>query len=133
METRKKVIVFGIFDGIHEGHRDFLRQARMHGDILVVIVGRDSVSKKLKGKVPKYSEEERRKLVEEVVDKAVLGDIELSTYAVLQDLRPDVICIGYDQEELEKDLAKWLKNEKKVKVIKLHVYQPDMYHSSLLK
>ena len=55
---RKRVVVFGIFDGIHEGHRDFFRQAKEHGDELVVIVGRDSASLKWKGKQPKGRQQE---------------------------------------------------------------------------
>ena len=38
----KKVLVFGTFDGLHEGHKDFLRQAKQYGDHLTVVVGRDS-------------------------------------------------------------------------------------------
>ncbi|TSC56298.1 MAG: nucleotidyltransferase [Parcubacteria group bacterium Greene0714_21] len=112
--SKKRVVVFGIFDGVHEGHRDFFRQARQYGDELIVIVGRDEICRKLKNKTPKYSEEERCELVsqEPLVDKALLGDQELSTYQVLEELKPDVICFGYDQDALEKDVQAWLLNNK---------------------
>ena len=48
----QRVAVFGVFDGIHAGHQDFLRQAREYGDELVVIVARDKSVTQLKGKPP---------------------------------------------------------------------------------
>ena len=97
----KRVVVFGIFDGVHDGHRDFFRQAREYGDELIVIVGRDKISELLKKKIPKYSETERVDLAakEELVDSAVLGDEKLSTYSVLSSVNPEVICFGYDQSK----------------------------------
>lgn len=111
---RKRVVVFGVFDGVHEGHRDLFRQARQYGEELIVIVGRDEICRKLKNKTPEHSEEERCFLVsqEPLVDKALLGDQDLSTYQVLKDLKPDVICFGYDQNALEKDVQAWLAKNK---------------------
>ncbi len=112
MRKKKRVVVFGIFDGVHDGHRDFFRQARQYGNELIAVVGRDEICRKLKNKTPKHSEEERRQLVsqESLVDKALLGDHELSTYRVLENLKPNVICFGYDQDALEKDVQAWLSN-----------------------
>lgn len=132
----KQVVVFGIFDGIHDGHRDFFRQAKKYGDTLIAIVGRDEICQRLKNKKPRYSENERVELVakEEFVDKTVLGDSELSTYNVLVQLHPDVICLGYDQEELERDLKIWLKaHNKKISIHRLKPYKSERFHSSLLK
>jgi len=130
MIKKKRVVVFGIFDGIHQGHRDFFRQALRQGhsaelsrspqgkpkeDVeLVVIVGRDDICRTLKNKTPKHSEKERCLLVsqEPLVDKALLGDPTLSSYQVLENLKPDVICFGYDQDALEKDVQAWLSNNK---------------------
>ena len=130
----ERVVVFGIFDGIHEGHRNFFYQAFQHGDV-VAIVGRDTVSEQLKKRKPEHSEEERCQLVEQekYITKAVLGDTELSLYKVMAEVDPDIICLGYDQEELEKDLIKWLSSGKGLKIIKLHAYQPNVYHNSFLK
>ena len=134
MKKRNKVVVFGIFDGIHEGHRDLFRQAKEHGDELVVIVGRDSASLKWKGKKPRYSQETRLSLVsrEAQVDQAVLGDEEQSTYRVLGVLQPDVICLGYDQEALAGDVKPWLQlNGKNILLIVLKPFGPETYHNSL--
>ena len=143
---RKKVVVFGIFDGVHEGHRSLFRQARLRfaqslglpiKDVeLTVIVGRDSASLRWKNKKPRYSEETRRGLVskEAGVDSAVLGDEEQSSYKVLEDINPDVICLGYDQDALEKDIKEWLSRiGRNIPLIRLKPHQPETYHNSLVK
>ena len=55
----KKVVIFGVFDGIHEGHLAFIKEAKKQGNNLVAIVARDEMVQKLKGKIPKYNEVER--------------------------------------------------------------------------
>lgn len=113
---KKRVVIFGIFDGVHDGHQSLFSQAKEYGDELVVIVGRDSASLRLKGKKPKHPEETRRDLVskEELVDEAVLGDEKQSSYKMLENLQPDVICFGYDQDKLELDLKKWMEERKRI-------------------
>lgn len=131
---KKRVVVFGVFDGVHDGHRSLFRQARKYGDELIAIVGRDEICMRLKNRKPRHSENERVELVaaEELVDKAVLGDSELSTYTVLVQLNPDVVCLGYDQEELERDLKNWVQaHNKKIEIHRLKPYKPEEFHSSL--
>ena len=132
---KRKIVVFGIFDGIHAGHRDFFRQAKEYGDELIVIVGRDKIAELLKNKKPKYSETKRIDFVakEELVDSAVLGDEKLSTYGVLSSVNPEVICLGYDQQKLGENLQNWIqKNKKQIQVHYLKPYQNDTFHNSLL-
>lgn len=136
MRKKKRVVVFGIFDGVHEGHRSLFRQAKERGDELIVIVGRDSASLKWKGKESRYSEQERLTLVlkEQYVDNAVLGDQEQSTYKVLKSLNPDLICLGYDQAMLLKDLKLWLEQEKRIiPCVVLKPYRGSVLHTSLLR
>ena len=135
----KRVAVFGIFDGVHDGHRDLFKQAKELGDELVIIVGRDETAEKLKGKKPKYSEAERVKILraEPLVDEAVLGDTELSTYIVLERYNPDVVCLGYDQDELEADLRRWMalrrsQGKQNIDLCRAKPYKADTLHSSLL-
>lgn len=138
---KKKVVVFGIFDGVHEGHRSLFRQAlectRSDLEIgveLIVIVGRDSASLRWKNKKPQHSEKTRLSLVskEAGVARAVLGDEEQSSYKVLEDINPDVICLGYDQDALEGDIKRWLsKIRRNIPLIRLKSYQPETHHNSL--
>jgi FAD synthetase len=132
---KKRVVVFGIFDGVHDGHRDFFRQAKKMGDELWAIVGRDAVAKQLKGRKPKYGENERVQLVqaEPFVTNALLGDKELSNYSVLVHCNPDIVCMGYDQQELEVDLRRWVHEQgKNIQVYRAKPYRETEFHNSLL-
>ncbi|MDP3900809.1 MAG: adenylyltransferase/cytidyltransferase family protein [bacterium] len=108
---KRRVVVFGIFDEVHEGHRFLFEQAKQHGDELIAIVGRDSFVREFKHKEPKHSEQERVKMVREepLIDQVVLSDEMPSTYGVLEEIDPDVICLGYDQDALEKDVREWMR------------------------
>lgn len=131
----KKILVFGIFDGIHPGHISFLRQAKGYGDFLIVAAGRASACKKIKCKTPRLSLKHRINDLTAVhyVDRAVPGDIEQGSYLVILREKPDIICLGYDQKELANNLKKWLKsNNVGITVKILKSYKPDKYHNSLL-
>ena len=132
---KSQVVVFGIFDGVHEGHRDFFQQAREYGDALIVILGRDSSARSLKSRAPRYSEEERIKLIGQQpwVSDVVLGDEEQSSYRVLQQLSPDIICLGYDQQALWEDLQRWMiEVGKEIPIHFLKPYKPNIFHNALL-
>ena len=99
------VICFGTFDSLHAGHEDYFRQAREHGERLVVVVSRDVTVMDVKGDLPAMNEDERRMGVEghAYVDEAVFGSDE-DKYAVLEEIQPDIICLGYDQEAFTDNL-----------------------------
>lgn len=130
----KKVLVFGTFDGIHKGHLNFLQQAKEKGDYLVVVVARDRNVKKIKGDYPVRKEEERLKDLKLVgiAHKAMLGDL-ADPYKVISKIKPDIICLGYDQNSFTGNLEKEIEKRKlKVKIIKLKSYKAKTCHSSLI-
>lgn len=106
----KKVMAFGTFDGLHEGHRAFLKEARACGDHLTVVVARDHIVSALKGRFPKIDFRRRCKALmqQEGVDGVVGSDPDLGSWRVLQDCKPDVIAIGYDQTRLKESLESHL-------------------------
>lgn len=130
-------MVFGTFDTVHEGHRDFFRQARALAPepYLFVSVARDLVAERIKGVRPRRSESERSALLksETLVDEVVLGD-ESGYVAHIIAARPDVIALGYDQtgeyvENLERDLhAAGLI----AKIVRLKPHRPELYKTSKL-
>ncbi len=132
---QKKVLVFGTFDGLHEGHKDFLRQAKQEGDYLVVVVGRDSTVERVKKQLPKFNENERLAQVEqnEFVDFARLGNEGVSPYQVIQEVLPDIICMGYDQtffvDKLEEKIKEFGLN---IEIKRMKAFKPEIYKSSLL-
>ncbi len=128
----KKVIAFGTFDILHPGHLDFLKQAKEHGDFLVVVIGRDSNVESIKGGKPRNSEQKRLLEVYNVpeVDLALLGDKE-DPYKVIEEQKPDVICLGYDQDSYADKLDDELKKRGiNAKVARLKPHMPEKYKSS---
>ena len=129
-----KVMVFGTFDGLHEGHLDFFRQAKKYGDYLVVAVARDVNVKKIKNKLPVNNENERLNIVKQcsLVDEARLG-YENDPYKIIQEVNPDVICIGYDQNSFNKNLEARLKElGLDIKIYTLKAYRPEQFKSSIV-
>lgn len=128
----KTVMCAGTFDIIHPGHLYYLSESKKLGDRLVAVVARDSTSQKIKGKTPIHNEMERLEAVRSlsIVDKAVLGK-EGNIFDIVNEIKPDVICLGYDQkvskEELEKELEK---HGIKAEIFRLPAHKPHIYKSS---
>ena len=104
----KKGMVFGVFDGLHEGHKYFLKKAEEMCEQLVVVIARDEVAFALKGYAPKQSEEERVRTLKSLhpTFKVVLGDARSRKWTVLKTHTPDKIFLGYDQKEIGNELEK---------------------------
>ncbi|MBI4225308.1 MAG: adenylyltransferase/cytidyltransferase family protein [Candidatus Sungbacteria bacterium] len=136
MSKIKRVMVFGVFDRLHPGHLDFLRQAAEHGDELIAVVARDRMVAELKNKIPLHSEQERLAAVGKVLEVtlAVLGDEVQGSYNVIAEHKPDVICVGYDQHGLTKDLEEKmvLRSISQFIVVRLESHYPEKFHTSHL-
>jgi len=133
----KRVFVAGTFDGLHEGHRDYFRQAKRHGDVLITVVARDTTVEKIKGRRPRFQEEERLAAVaaEPLVDEALLGQAGEDRFAILRTLRPDVVFLGYDQPVSEEQLRERLREYglHQTSILRGSAFRPDLYKSSLLR
>ncbi len=129
-------MVFGAFDGLHPGHLDFFSQARRWGDWLIVSVGTDKNVQKIKGKKPLFSQGERLDLVKncKLVNETVLGSEE-DFYSHIAQVKPDVICLGYDQWANEADVIKELSRVglAKTKVVRLKPYNQKKAKSTIVK
>ena len=131
----RKVMVFGTFDNLHPGHLDFFAQAKKYGDYLIVVVARDINVKKYKGAPPAFSENARRKIVQKAknVDKAVLG-YKQNRFKIIKELKPDVVCLGYDQKmEIEILRQKLIELHVNAQIYRLAPFQPEKYKSSIIK
>lgn len=107
---RRRVLVFGTFDGCDLGHQLFLSAARKKGSELIAVVARDTHGETLKQKKPRYNEQDRLTRVKEDlnVSDATFSDEELGTYEVVTRIHPHVIVLGFDQIALEQDLRRWM-------------------------
>ncbi|MDD9953252.1 MAG: FAD synthase [Candidatus Woesearchaeota archaeon] len=104
-----RVLTFGTFDKLHPGHEFHLHTAKEHGDELYVVIARDDTVTSLKGKAPTQTQEERRVAVAalEYVDHAVIGN-EGDKLDIVVEIKPDIICLGYDQQSFTEQLQERL-------------------------
>lgn len=126
---KTRVVCAGTFDHLHLGHANFLKQAKALGDELVVIVARDENVKRIKNILSEHNEAERKENVEKtrIPDKVVLGLTEKDIFIILEQLKPDIIALGYDQRVSEEAIQKRLPN---CKIVRLKPFKPDKYKSS---
>ena len=125
VKKKKVVIASGTFDLLHLGHVKFLEEAKKAGGKnteLVVIVARDNTVKGRKGKTPVMPEDQRRALVEslKVVDEAILGSEDFSIDKVIQNIKPEIIAVGHDQNEIEGEVKKAIEERKAaIEIVKI--------------
>lgn len=115
-----KVMATGTFDLLHMGHIYYLKEAKKLGDKLVVVVATDKTVRRLKHE-PVNPEEVRLNLIKElkVVDEAYLGH-EDDIYEIVEEIKPDIIALGFDQIHDENTIKSQLKKRRlNVKVIRL--------------
>lgn len=135
-KKRRVVLASGVFDLLHLGHVKFLEEAKATGGKnaqLVVIIARDTTVEKTKGRKPIMPENQRRALVEslKVVDEAVLGLEDFDIGDVIKTVRPDVVALGYDQEDMLQRICEFLgRNNLKVQVMRIGKFEADELDSS---
>lgn len=131
----RRVMIFGTFDGVHDGHRSLFEQASALGDELLVVLARDEHVLELKGHVPTKLIAERLDCVacESEVTRVIEGDEELGSYAVIIEHEPTLVVIGYDQDELLQDLELWLEENKiEIPMHRAAAHMPEVFKTSLL-
>lgn len=104
----KKVLVGGVFSVLHPGHEYFLKKAKSMGDFLVVVIASDRTVMRMKGVLHKTASERKTRLEKTgIPDKVVIGSDE-NHFRVVEEEKPDVIVLGYDQE-IDKELLQRIK------------------------
>lgn len=138
MKNKEKlVLASGTFDLLHLGHVKYLEEAKKTGGKnakLVVIVARDKTVEKRKGRKPVMPEDHRRALVEslKVVDEALLGYENFDISKVIEDIKPDVIAVGYDQNGIEAQVRKAVEEKGlNIQVVKIGRFGKPELNSSL--
>ena len=132
----KKVLVFGTFDELHDGHRFFLRFAKEQGDFLVASVADDILVYMLKKRKPQHDQKARMQhlLDEGLVDQVIPGDNVQGTWTPIREVSPESIVVGYDQDELYKALlAAKDKYGFTFTLLRAPSHEGDTLHTSLLR
>jgi D-beta-D-heptose 7-phosphate kinase/D-beta-D-heptose 1-phosphate adenosyltransferase len=120
----KIVLTQGVYDLIHEGHARYLEAARSHGDILIVGVDSDALTKKRKGpNRPIVPQNERLNMLAHLraVDILVVRDVKDDIGDLIRLVKPDV----YVASESTKDFTKELRNVYKPHCGKIVVLPPQ--------
>ncbi|MDY6776662.1 MAG: adenylyltransferase/cytidyltransferase family protein, partial [Candidatus Nanohaloarchaea archaeon] len=129
-----RVMAQGVFDILHPGHLHYLRESAELGDELHVVIARDSRVAERKDLA--MDEDSRREMVDalEMVDEAVLGSEE-SIFDTVEEVRPDVITLGYDQHHDEEELEEKLEEHGfgDVEVVRIGRYEGEIESSSEIR
>jgi len=130
MILMKKIMLFGTFDILHPGHVYVLKQARRLGGHLTTVVARDATVLKIKKHCPRNPEKIRVKNLKDtgLVDKVILGNLG-DKLIVVKKVKPDIIVLGYDQNNFVEELSKTFPQ---IKIVRLKSYYPKKYKSSLI-
>lgn len=122
-------MVYGVFDGFHEGHSHFLEQARQHCDALIIVVAHPAIVNALKQHAPLYSLPERINAIRTRYEACtvIAGDTEIGTWSALGHYQPDIVLLGYDQVRLGQELEKL-----GVQYTFITAHHPEKFKSSLL-
>lgn len=109
LNAMSKVMAVGVFDLLHAGHLHYLEQAKALGSHLTVIVAHDDTVRMRKHE-PVTGMDLRRRMVDGLkpVDDALIGlPPSESMFDILNQVKPDIIALGYDQDHAEE----WIKEE----------------------
>ncbi|MES2213727.1 MAG: adenylyltransferase/cytidyltransferase family protein [Patescibacteria group bacterium] len=90
----KVVLTQGTFDMIHVGHGRYLKEAKQHGDILIVGVDSDKKVRHRKGpERPVVPQEERLEMLSHLryVDLVFLKELKDPKWSLIKAIRPDVL------------------------------------------
>lgn len=108
----KIVLTQGTFDMIHVGHGRYLKEARAHGDLLIVGVDSDKKVKHRKGPDrPVVPQEERLEMLTHLryVDLVFLKELTHKKWSLIKAIHPDMLVATketYTQKDL-KELKKY--------------------------
>lgn len=112
---KKSVIVYtvGVWDMFHIGHLNLLKKAKSFGDILIVGVNTDELTREYKGRSPVINWQQRAEIVEacRYVDMVIKTD-SLEKDDLLKKLQVDILVHGDDKNIRGQEFMK--KNKRKV-------------------
>ncbi|HCM82306.1 MAG: glycerol-3-phosphate cytidyltransferase TagD [Microgenomates group bacterium GW2011_GWC1_43_11] len=103
----KVVLVGGCFDLLHYGHIAFLKEAKKHGDYLIVLLESDENVRRLKGEGRPFHTQKQRKemleslsFVDEVRELPTIQGNE-AYYDLIKKIRPSIIALTEGDPKLD--------------------------------
>ncbi len=115
------VLTQGVYDLFHVGHKRYLEIAKSHGDILVIGVDTDELTKKRKGPNRPFDWlNDRLEILASLrtVDIVTTRDHDEHIYDLIKTVRPDILVMSQTTEDFkEKDRLNLLKYCGEIKVL----------------
>lgn len=108
------VLTQGVFDLIHEGHARFLEMAKAHGDILIVGIDSDELTRLRKGSNrPIVPQRERVEMLTHLrhVDIVVLRDVEQDIGDLIRLVKPNVLVTSNSTKDFTAKLVREYKHD----------------------
>lgn len=103
------VLTQGVYDLIHEGHAVYLEKARSYGDVLIVGVDSDELTRQRKGpKRPVVPQTERIKMLSHLrhVDLLTIKEVHHGIGDLITTIKPDVMVFSSSTKEIGPDDVK---------------------------
>ncbi len=132
----KTALMFGAFDNIHNGHRNAFEQLINNGFNIIICLAIDEDILRRKGRLPLQAFNQRKEALVAIkgIKQVIAGDYQEGAFSAINILKPDVIAIGYDQDELGRAIQDWMKiNQTQIELISLEAHRPDKYKSSIIR
>jgi rfaE bifunctional protein nucleotidyltransferase chain/domain len=118
---RKIVLTQGVYDMFHVGHGRYLSEAKRHGDILIVGIDTDELTRKRKGPDRPFDTLSHRVEVLAMlraVDIITIRDVHHHMYDLIKLVKPDVLIMSETTEDFgDKDRQKLLRYCGELKVL----------------
>ena len=102
------VLTQGVYDLIHEGHAAYLETAKAQGDVLIVGVDSDELTRKRKGpERPIVPQEERLKMLVHLrhVDIVTLRNVTDDIGDLIRLVKPDVLVVSKSTTDFSRKMA----------------------------
>lgn len=102
------VLTQGVYDLIHEGHAAYLETAKAQGDVLIVGVDSDELTRKRKGpERPIVPQEERLKMLVHLrhVDIVTLRNVKDDIGDLIRLVKPDVLVVSKSTTDFSRKMA----------------------------
>lgn len=103
------VLTQGVFDLIHEGHAKYLEMAKSYGDVLIVGIDSDELTKIRKGKNrPVVPQEERIEMLVHLrhVDMVVLREAGEDIGDLIRLVKPDCLVTSHSTKDFTEQMAR---------------------------
>ena len=105
-QGNKVVLTQGVYDLLHIGHAQYLAKAKAEGDVLIVGVDSDALTKQRKGDGrPVVPEDERANMLLHLrdVDMVVLRDVDRELEALIHTIKPEVYIASTSTKDFTVD------------------------------